>query len=877
MSGITPQQPTSIWKRPIKVKFGDLAKSLSKAAIAGAFGQWPSVASGGVDIFQALGIQGNEVEAVAWLLVQRSLLQAMSDLTQEAKKELQNEPDFNLLCEQLDHALASSELSLEPNFFAQPKPLPIVAQVQAPFRQWLQMYGLSAQQAQALSERLPRYFVFALNEQWRTNAANYAALQTALSGPFESANERELAWMRYRAWLQRRVDEPMFAEAFGLRQIYVPLRAYFETETKSPVSDLGGDRPRSDQNLIRNVVDLQTAILNWLEQGNKEDTMRIICGGPGSGKSSFGRMLAAHLADSEQIPVLFIPLHQFDPSGDLVDAIDQFLRDDLDDILPPNPLHKAHAEQRVLLIFDGLDELAMQGKVAAKVAQDFIREVQKKLLRFNQSEGRVFALISGRDLAIQAIATEFRQVGQILHLLPYFQSDTEKKQHAYAGEKDLLQQDQRQAWWQIYGELKAKPYTELPKALNQGKLVEITAQPLLNYLVALSYDRGEVDFSAESNLNAVYNDLLVQVYNRDWAGYKHPNLGNIEQRDFIRILEEIAIACWHGNGRTTTIKRIADRCASGTLKRVLEIFEGGANEGVTRLLTAFYFRQSGIQGSEATFEFTHKSFGEYLTARRLVFELKLMHEEVARHEVNPDVGWSEKECLKRWTVLCGPTAIDNYLLSFLRDEIKLQPPEHVAQWQPLLCKLIEAMLRHGMPLEELTPRPTFIEETRQARNASETLLAALSSCAWVTQNLSKIEWPSPEACGTWLAHLQGQPVGGDNPIAFRCLNHLDLQQCDLAFRDLYGASLDGARLDGASLNRARLDGASLDEASLDEAILDGASLDGASLDEAILDRASLVGASLKDISWSETTDWNNVQGLDTAREVPAALKQQLGL
>jgi len=539
MSGITPQQPTSIWQRPIKVKFGDLAMSLGKAAIAGAFGQWPEAASGGVDIFQALGIQGNEVAAVAWMLVQRSLLQAMSELTQEAKQELSQEPDFKRLCKQLDRALASGDLSLEPNFFTQPKQLPIVTQVQAPFRQWLQMQGLSAQQAQALSERLPRYFVFALNEQWRTNAANYAALQTALSGPFEAANERELAWLRYRAWLQRRIDEPMFAEAFGLRQIYVPLRAYFETEIKLSSNDLGEDRPRSDKDLIRNVVDLQTAILHWLEQGSKEDAVRIICGGPGSGKSSFGRMLAAHLADSEHLPVLFIPLHQFDPSGDLVEAIDQFLRDDLDDILPPNPLNKAHAEQRVLLIFDGLDELAMQGTVATKVAQDFIREVQKKLLRFNQSEGRVFALISGRDLAIQAIATEFRQVGQILHLLPYFQSDGEKRQHAYGWEQDLLQQDQRQAWWQTYGQLKAKPYTGLPEELNQGKLVEITAQPLLNYLVALSYDRGEVDFSAESNLNAVYNDLLVQVYNRDWAGYKHPTLGNIEQRDFIRILEEI--------------------------------------------------------------------------------------------------------------------------------------------------------------------------------------------------------------------------------------------------------------------------------------------------------------------------------------------------
>ena len=863
MSGITPQQPTSTWKRPIKVKFGDLAMSLGKTAISGAFGQWPEAASGGVDIFQALGIKGNEVEAIAWLLVQRSLLQAMSELTQESKGELNDKPDFKLLCEQLDHALSSSELTLTPSFFTQPKQLPVVEQVQAPFRQWLQMYGLSQQQAQALSERLPRYFVFALNEQWRTNAANYAALQTALSGPFESANEREQAWLRYRAWLQRRVDEPMFAEAFGLRQIYVPLRAYFETEVRPSDSGvLDYSSSRSEKNLLRHVVDLQTAILDWLERTDKEDTIRIICGGPGSGKSSFGRILAAHLADSEMLSALFIPLHLFNPSGDLVEAIDRFWRDDLDNILPPNPLDKAHAEQQVLLIFDGLDELAMQGKVAAKVAQDFIREVQKKLLRFNQSEGRVFALISGRDLAVQAIATEFRQTGQILHLLPYFQSREEEQKHAYAGKQEILQQDQRQDWWRTYGQLKDKGYAGLPKELDQGKLAEITAQPLLNYLVALSYDHGGVEFSAESNLNAMYSDLLVQVYKRDWAGYRHPTLGNIGQRDFIRILEEIAIACWHGNGRTTTIKRIADRCASSTLRRVLEIFEGGANEGVTRLLTAFYFRQSGIQGSEATFEFTHKSFGEYLTARRLVLELKLMQEELTRHQENPDVGWSEKECLKRWTILCGPAAIDDYLLSFLRDEIKLQPLEEVQRWQRLLCKLIETMLRHGMPLEELTPRPTFIEEARQAQNASETLLAALSSCAWATQTLSEIDWPAPETLDAWLANLQGHPRGADNSIAFRCLNHLGLQSCNLSIRNLNRANLYRASLYGANLYRASLYGANLEEAILDGAILDGASLEG---------------ASLKRISWDTETNWQNVQELNTARNVPTELKQQLKL
>ena len=867
MSGILPQQPTSIWKRPLKVDFSALAKALGKGAIAGSFGLWPGVAGSGVDVLSALGLKSNTVEAIAWLLVQRSLLQGMSELTVECKTDLKQEPDFTLLCEQLDHALKSIDLSLTPDFFKHPKRLPIVEQVQTPFRQWLRTYGLSVEQAQSLSDRLPRYFVFALNEQWRVHPTDYAPLQSALGGPFESANARELAWMRYSAWLQRRVDEPMFAEAFGLRQVYVPLRAYYERKVESPDSD---DYAASSQTKARErcVVDLKAAIADWLAHQDKNDAIRLICGGPGCGKSSFGKMLAADLIEAQTLPVLFVPLHQFNASGDLVEALNAFLRTDLDGILPPNPLETDNAERQVLLIFDGLDELSMQGKIAAQVAQDFVREVQKKLLAFNRSETHVLALLSGRDLVVDGIKAEFRKEGQILYVLPYFQIEEALQKHTYVDEQKLLHTDQRDDWWQTYGILKGKSYKKLPAELNQDqKLIEITAQPLLNYLVALSYDRKEIDFSTESNLNVVYNDLLDQVYKRDWADYQHPALGNIkEKKDFVRILEEIAIACWHGNGRTTTITKIEARCNNSSLKRVLEIFEGGGQEGVTRLLTAFYFRQSGIQGSEAAFEFTHKSFGEYLTARRIVLELQIMQKQLTEHRNDPDTGRDEKECLKRWAILCGPTAIDDYLLSFLKDEVKQHPGEEVLRWQQTLCELIGYLLHYGMPMEEVNSCPKFNDKVVHSRNASEALLAALSSCAWMTKVVSNIKLPTSEAFGTWMMTLQGQRNDYNNNLtAFNCLNQLNLGLCNLFYRDLGRARLQGANLAGANLQRAnlqranlaeaRLQGANLEEINLEDANLKGANLTDTSLKGANLQRANLGEANLQGTNLA----WANLQ------------------
>jgi uncharacterized protein YjbI with pentapeptide repeats len=862
MSGISPQKPVSLWQRPLKVNFGALAAALAKGTAAGVFMQWSDLASSVVDMLSSLGIQGNEVEAIAWLLVQRSLLQGMVELTRESKTSLNTpNPDLKLLCAQLDHTLQTSDLSLTPDFFDRPKQLPVLEQVKEPYRLWLRSNGLSTEQAASLRERLPQYFVYALYNEWLSCPTIYALLQESLlDNPFRAATERELAWKRYGAWLQREVDRPMFAEAFGLRQIYQPLRAYYEVNEKSQETD-GFKRVLSDRSpkLIRYVVDLETAIFNWLAENDHTDTIRVIRGGPGCGKSSFGRMVAARLAEMQTLPVLFIRLYGFDTSGNLLDSINEFLRVDPDNVLPPNPLEKGSAEPRVLLIFDGLDELESQGKVAAQVAQEFVHEVQKKLLVFNQSEARVFALLSGRDLTVQTSKTEFRKEGQILHILPYFQTTKELKQHDYVDEKTLLNQDQRQAWWQTYGKLKGKSYDGLPPQLDQGKLVEITAQPLLNYLVALSFNRspaeGGIDFATESNLNAIYNDLLDQVYQRDWAAYPHPTLGSIEKKDFVRILEEIAIACWQGNGRTTTISRIADRCTNSTLKRVLEIFEGGAAEGVTRLLTAFYFRQSGIHGSEATFEFTHKSFGEYLTSRRLVRELKLIQDELIRHRDNPDVGWDEKECLKRWVMLCGPTAMDEYLLSFLRDEMKLQPSDQVRLWQQTLCDLIGYALRQGIPMEELNPRPKFIEETQQARNASEALLAGLSSCSLMTQELSRIAWQTSESFSSWLTSLQNTEIS----IALSCLNHLNLNNCVLDCHYLYKAKLHNssliksslcgsylykACLDEVDLSMANLTKANLNESSLIDVNLDHTDLDGAELCFSNLTRASLVEASL---------------------------------
>ncbi|WDD35431.1 pentapeptide repeat-containing protein [Nostoc sp. UHCC 0926] len=109
------------------------------------------------------------------------------------------------------------------------------------------------------------------------------------------------------------------------------------------------------------------------------------------------------------------------------------------------------------------------------------------------------------------------------------------------------------------------------------------------------------------------------------------------------------------------------------------------------------------------------------------------------------------------------------------------------------------------------------------------------------------------------------------------LSGADLSGADLSRAYLSGADLSGADLSGADLSRADLSGADLSRADLSRADLSRADLRGADLSGADLSGADLSDKDWGDIRWDKNTKWDDVKGLDTARNVPEALKQQLGL
>ena len=306
----------------------------------------------------------------------------------------------------------------------------------------------------------------------------------------------------------------------------------------------------------------------------------------------------------------------------------------------------------------------------------------------------------------------------------------------------------------------------------------------------------------------------------------------------------MAVAAWHGSGRGTTLAAVKHSCGDelpSALKKMLE-----SDQGLVRLMVAFYFQRAGFKGQEEAFEFTHKSFGDYLTARRIVGRLGEIIEDLETERKRKRSKYGVPDALADWARICGPRKIDWDLMLFIRNEIATHPPDQCRAMQAELSTWIGYVLENGVPMEQLDGLKTFGDQNRQAINTETALLVLLDSCARVTKDRSLFEWPDEHSAANWLARIVpheefwvfgwrhsramrptrsivkaslrflplNAPPRADG-IASVTPSRADLRGTDLSAADLRGTDLSGANLSGANLSGANLGGAQ----NLDDAIL----------------------------------------------------------
>jgi uncharacterized protein YjbI with pentapeptide repeats len=810
-SRVTPEKPTSVWARKVKLDLKPLFVSLGKAAAHGASLKFDELGDDLAGVVESIGLDTPAGE-VAHVLLQRALLSSLLELTNESASHFSVDcPRLESLTEGVASALSQVGVEISAEFFQRPGDQPFISEIANVYAQWLCDGGMAPVAAAAISKRLRSYFVFALSDEWRRNSQKYQALLDEIEGPFALAEIHERGWKTYFSHLGKRIDENVFDEPFSLAQIYIPLNAYV-LEPDDTVSDQAfRAKPK------RVVVDLEQELRSWLAKSNKVDAIRVLSGGPGSGKSSVTKVVCARLARDGLAKPIYIPLHLIDPTRDVASEVERFVRDE--GLLGFNPLDPEKKEAHLLLVFDGLDELASQGRVAAQVTRDFVQAVEKMVERRNLGQCPVAVILSGRELVIQENETEFRRPRQIISLLPYFIQPDERRE--FVDSEKLLEVDLRDAWWQSYGALTGKDIEKIPEPLSRDEIGEITAQPLLNYLVALSFNRGRLNFTKRLNLNSVYADLVAAVYER---GYEKTRtfrpISHLTAKDFVRVLEEIGLAAWHGSdGRSTSVKDIMIHCRESGLDTFLESFREGAEAGITKLLAAFFFRRNGDNaGDEAAFVFTHKSFGEYLTAARITRGLEKIVLGRKRRRLDPDDGFDVSVALVQWVSLTGAAPITEYIQKFLQREIAQRESAEIETWQEIVGELASHAIQRQMPVEKVG-NFTFAAASRQDVNASTSLLIALNACSLACGRVAALNLLNRIAFGSFLRRTCPQRSGGGNPPIMSALSYLDLSGQCLDMADFYGANLAFSVFQGADIHFGNFEGAELNGADFSGAVL----------------------------------------------------------
>ncbi|SOC20137.1 hypothetical protein SAMN05877809_11162 [Rhodobacter sp. JA431] len=266
-------------------------------------------------------------------------------------------------------------------------------------------------------ERYEREFDRCLN---RASAYVFSAhydrlrpLEAAVTGTASEAMHREAAWARHYEWIHRKVDtEPVFSpdgtETPPLKPLYLRPRAYWHEQLRKDGE--AEDKPRYRAHL----GDLHQTLEDWLGTPSAKgvDALRLIAGGPGSGKSSFARVFASETILRERYRVIFVELqHMRAMTGELVSDLANYLRGRPPSNvtkgtpgLPDNALKWARDEKnpQLLLVFDGLDELSFVGDHAAELTRKFILSVRLMLITQNAEGTWLRALVLGRNAAIQS-------------------------------------------------------------------------------------------------------------------------------------------------------------------------------------------------------------------------------------------------------------------------------------------------------------------------------------------------------------------------------------------------------------------------------------------------------------------------------------------
>ena len=728
--------------------------------------------------------------------------------------------------------------------------------------------------------------------------------------------ERQRQWDEHRDRIGREIMvDPIFGQdRITLADLYIPPRCIYSTIRRSPPDEEAAEedgedrRRRAERKLEAHVQDLRETVIAWWRNSNSTDRIRLIGGAPGSGKSSFAKILAWEVGAEPEECVLFVPLHRIGGTDALRDHVRQYLTDanggGFDAESDPLSWLGRAGQDDCLLIFDGLDEIGEAHNPDR--FGEMVRNLRDMVVSLDGSEnggGRVRAIVLGRNIAVSEAREKLGlSPEQWLEVLPMAPAprrgqsigDWVREKAKQFGrmveqaDEMLAVKDDRPAYWEKWQSAHHQQGTEIPPGLRPGNLDEFSVEPLLCYLLLFSGLADERWKEVEDNRGILFRKILYDIHQRNWGadGSGHP-AGPESFAQFLTLMAGFALAAWHGGGRvghTDDYERALRAYRPTEARKLLE--KDFAN--LRNVALMLHVRAEG-HGDEKTFEFIHKSIGDYLVALALA--------DAGLHWISSlEAGSiSEEDFLRRWFALTGGAPVADEILDFLNGEVAsdLTDPEWTEderEWRGGLDLLGPAGQRRGYRSEEAVAPPVWAEARLGILNPAFVLALtdgfpahesdgpsrtwrqrevrhrhAETSLLALVQALAEVAWPfgEPGDASGRLDFFPGKDVRKkkeskgyirsmvlrltmpDDSLAMlarrRLFESLAADSIDFSRQDLFLVGLSDADLRDADLSGADLSRADLSRAVLGDKRIDGVrGLDNEQI-AALLERGAVRG------------------------------------
>ncbi|MEP1519138.1 pentapeptide repeat-containing protein [Ascidiaceihabitans sp.] len=680
----------------------------------------------------------------------------------------------------------------------------------------------------------------------------FEGLNQALSAPTAIPQKRAHAHARHARFISRMfVSDPIFSpdedETVSLSEVYIHLRSYWHHRVEDKDDNV---------TITTHLGDLHETVAQWLQA--PEDPLRLIAGGPGSGKSSFAKAFAHQMIQEESHRVVFVELQHFTFETNTYDALSTYVRRSNNNTEPDgsagfyeNPLDwAADDDTPVLLIFDGLDELSADDTEARSLTKQFVEGVNNLLGQQRMANKKVKALVLGRSTACQD-ALDAGQREKLLHVAPIrplqasdlgvpHEGDKQNEdkywddsniEHKLEDPLGILGKEQRIGYWRRWKNASNRKEDTPPESLTHEDMSELNVEPLLLHLLLIS-DFATIHWrEAAANRNLVYDDILTKIFERNKT--KPPlSKSDLSKEDFFRLMECLSLSAWRGGGRTGTEEEF---------KPLRDAYRDGRKwENITQLpvadlksiaLQIHTRRDSDRQG----FEFIHKSIGEYLTGRAL-FETAVDLADELEHRMK------EAEAAEKWIELFSHRPVTEPILRFLKDEVRRYPhPEKLRGGLDRLTAVFDHTLRKGFPRLDEHYTLSYRELELRQRYAESSLLTVLSCMA---QGIAP-DAGQGEIDRTMRVNIDWPELHSASQLFNRLVDNYDdslpkeYARLNLDGALLYGLQMNHYNFDGSSFVKADLRFATLLQVSLQNCDLQGAEFRGAMVALASFDQSNL--------------------------------------